>query len=199
MSTPEQNAEQIAANTAAIAGLNAAVNFLVSEFIRPNAQQHQQSLERLERVEGIVEGIAQRLEETITQQQANARQIAQNAEGVTQYRQLLEETRQLVAQNASNIAQGGARHAKEMAEIRASQARNDEQIERLGTVQERLGAFQARNDEHLSRISAAQDRNDEQIARLSTEVQAIAEATRTQLAAIIGNGRRIDRLEQQAS
>lgn len=164
MSTPEQPAQQNAANTDGIAGLNNAVNILVSEFIRPNAQQHQQSLERLERVEGIVEAIAQRLEETITQQQANARQIAQNAEGITQYRQLLEETRPLVAQNASNIAQGSARHDQEMAEIRA-----------------------------------AQDRNDEQIERLSTEVQAIAEASRTQLAAIIGNGRRIDRLEQQAS
>lgn len=171
MSTPAENASQIAANTEAIAGLNNAVNYLVTEFIRPNAQQHQQSLARLERVEGIVESIAQRLEETITQQQANAVQIAQNAEGVTQYRQLLEETRQLVAQNASNIAQDSARHAQEMAEIRASQAHNDEQIAR----------------------------NDEQIARLSSEVQAIAEASRTQLAAIIGNGRRIDRLEQQAS
>ena len=164
MTTPEQNAQQIAANTEAIAELNNAVNFLVTEFIWPNAQQHQQSLERLERVEGIIEAIAQRLEETITQQQANARQIAQNAEGITQYRQLLEETRQLVAQNASNIAQGSARHDQEMAEIKA-----------------------------------AQDRNDQQINRLVTEMEAIAEASRTQLAAIIGNGRRIDRLEQQAS
>lgn len=192
MTTPEQNAQQIAANTEAIAGLNNAVNFLVTEFIRPNAQQHQQSLERLERVEGIVEAIAQRLEETITQQRANAQQIAQNAEGITQYRQLLEETRQLVAQNASNIAQGSARHDQEMAEIRAAQDRNDQQIERLGTTQERSG-------QQIERISVAQSRNDEQIERLSTEVQAIAEASRTQLAAIIGNGRRIDRLEQQAS
>ncbi|MEM6449749.1 MAG: hypothetical protein AAF703_05475 [Cyanobacteria bacterium P01_D01_bin.105] len=164
MSTPEQNAQQIAANTQAITGLNTAINFLVTEFIRPNAQQHQQSLERLERIESIVEAIAQRLEATVTQQQANARQIAQNVEEITQYRQLLEETRQLVAQNASNIAQSNARHDQEMAQIRAAQERNDQQIERLGT-----------------------------------EVQALAEASRTQLAAIISNGRRIDRLEQQAS
>ncbi|MEL7331053.1 MAG: hypothetical protein AAFN12_02335 [Cyanobacteria bacterium J06560_2] len=192
MTTPEQNAQQIAANTDAIAGLNNAVNFLVTDFIRPNAQQQQQSLERLERVEGIVEAIAQRLEETITQQQANAQQIAQNAAGITQYRQLLEETRQLVAQNASNVAQGSARHDQEMSEIRAAQDRNGQQIERLGTAQDR-------NGQQIERISVAQARNDEQIERLSTEVQAIAEASRTQLAAIIGNGRRIDRLEQQAS
>ena len=59
MSPPEQNAEQIAANTQAITDLNQAVNFLVSEFIRPNAQQHMQSLERVERVEVIIEAIVQ--------------------------------------------------------------------------------------------------------------------------------------------
>jgi len=50
MTSPEQNAEQIAANVQAIANLNQSVNFLVSEFIRPNTQQHMQSLERLERL-----------------------------------------------------------------------------------------------------------------------------------------------------
>jgi len=155
MTPPERAAPQKALNTEAIAGLNNAVNFLVSELLSPNAQQHQQSLERLDRVEDIVEVIAQRLEEPITQQQANARQTAQNAEGITQYRQLLEETRQLAWQNASNIAQGSARHDQEMTEVRAAQDRNGQQIERLGT-----------------------------------EVQAITEASRTQLAAIIGNGRR---------
>ena len=185
MTTPEQNAQQIAANTEAIAGINEAMNFLLTEFIRPNLQQHQQSIERMDRhaegmtileqridqlidsLEGVRDIVAQtsrQLAETAQQQQANAQQIAQNAEAITRYDSRLEETRQLVAQNASNIAQGSARHDQEMAEIRA-----------------------------------AQDRNDQQIERISTEVQAIAEASRTQLAAIIGNGRRIDRLEQQAS
>ena len=127
-------------------------------------QRIDQLVDSLEGVRDIVAQTSRQLAETVQQQQANAQQIAQNAEAITRYDSRLEETRQLVAQNASNIAQGSARHDQEMAEIRA-----------------------------------AQDRNDQQIERISTEVQAIAEASRTQLAAIIGNGRRIDRLEQQAS
>lgn len=140
----------IAANTTAMSQLattversheqlNQALNFLLSEFIRSNAQQHLQSIERLERMEGIVEAIAQ-------QQQTSAQQIASNVEAVTQLDGRLEETRQLVAKNASDIAQLGVKV----------------------------------------------DSNADQVA-------ALAETSRTQLAAIISNGRRLDRLEQQAS
>ena len=162
--TPSELQAAIEANTCAIAQLvstseqtNQALNFLVTEFIRPNTQQHLQSMERLERLERIVESTAQQQQAIIDQQTANAQQIAQNAEAVTRYDQRLEETRQLVAQNASTIAQNETRH------------------------------------------SAAMDRIDQQQLRTGQQVEAIAEASRTQLAAIIGNGRRIDRLEQQAS
>ena len=176
--TPEQNAQQIAANTQAIAALNQAVNVLVSEFIRPNAQQHLQSLERLERIENIIEAMA-------TQQQANTQQIAANAEAITRYDQRLEETRQLVAENGSRIAQltvKQERNADQIAQLTVKQNRNADQISELRVLQQE-------STEQLNR----------KLDRLSGEVQAVAEATRTQLAAIIGNGRRIDRLEQQAS
>ena len=158
--TPQELQQAIEANTTAIAQLattvaqtNQGVNFLVTEFIRPNTQQHLQSIEQLERLEGIVEAIAQ-------QQQTNAQQIAANTEAVARldqrleaFDQRLEETRQIVAQNSSMIA-------------------------RLGVK--------------VDRIADKVDSN-------ANQVTAIAEASRTQLAAIIGNGRRIDRLEQQAS
>lgn len=167
MTSPEQNAEQIAANTRAIADLNQAVNFLVSEFIRPNTQQHIQSLERLERIEVIIEAVGQ-------QQQANAQQIASNAEAITQYdarleqydarledtRALLEDTRSIVAENGSQVAQ-------------------------LKVAQQQ--------------VTSQQDRNAQALAELIEENRAFRESQQSQLAAIIGNGRRIDRLEQQAS
>lgn len=159
--------QAIAANTAAIAQLtttaeqtNQAINLLVSEFIRPNAQQARDNYERLERVEGYMVSIAE-------QQQANAQQIAQNAEAITRFDGRLEETRQLVAKNASDIAQ--------------------------------LTVKQDRNADAISRLEATQQANAQQIAQNAQQVIALAEASRTQLAAIIGNGRRIDRLEQQVS
>lgn len=148
--TPDSNAQQIAQ-------LTQAVDVLVSQFIRPNAQQaveNQNSIsqiielidrhanaivqidERLERLEGIVE--------------ANAQQIASNAENGTRFDERLEETRQLVAKNSSDFAQMNT-------ETKAS------------------------------------------LDQLIEENRAFRESQQTQLAAIIGNARRIDRLEQQAS
>lgn len=133
--------------------LNQALNFLVSEFIRPNTQQHLQSMERLERLEGIVESLVQQQQVSVDQIAANARQIASNTESITRFDGRLEETRQLVAKNASDIAQLGVK---------------------------------------VDRIADKVDSNAAQVA-------ALVEASRTQLAGIISNGRRIDRLEQQAS
>lgn len=162
--TPLELQAAIAANAGAISQLattversheqlNQALNFLVSDFIRPNTQQHLQSMERLERLEGIVERIAQQQQVSADQIIANAQQIASNAESITRFDERLEETRQLVAKNASDIAQLGVK---------------------------------------VDRIADKVDSNAEQVA-------ALAEASRTQLAGIISNGRRIDRLEQQAS
>lgn len=162
--TPDQLQQQLAA-------LTSTVNVLVSQFIRPNAQQAQENQQSISQIIDLLDRHAQAmisldesLEQIAQQQQANAdqiaanaQQIAANAEAVTQFDTRLEETRQLVAKNASDIAQMGARH-----------------------------------DQMIAALGVKIDRNAEQVA-------AIAEASRTQLAAIIGNGRRIDRLEQQAS
>ncbi|MEO0852425.1 MAG: hypothetical protein AAFY15_02820, partial [Cyanobacteria bacterium J06648_11] len=155
--TPEELQQQIAA-------LTTALDTVVTQFVRPAAQQsleNQQSIAQLisllDRHAQAMVGIDERLDRVAQQQEANTEAIAAAIERMTAFDGRLEETRQLVAQNASNAAQNEARH------------------------------------------SAAMDRIDAQQQRLGEEVQAIAEATRTQLTAIIGNGRRIDRLEQQAS
>ena len=184
----EANTAAIAQLTATVGQINQALNALVSEFIRPSARQARDNYDRLEQVEGYMVSIAE-------QQQANAQQIAQNAEAATRFDGRLEETRQLVAKNASNIAQ-----------LTVKQDRNDEAISRLETIQEnnanaisRLEATQEGSVSAISRLEATQEANAQQIAQNAQQVIALAEASRTQLAAIIGNGRRIDRLEQQAS
>ncbi|MEN8443375.1 MAG: hypothetical protein ABG776_00015 [Cyanobacteria bacterium J06555_13] len=156
MTTPEELQQQIAA-------LTIVLDTVVTQFVRPSAQQsleHQQSIAQLisllDRHAQAMVGIDERLDRVAEQQAVNTEAIAAAIERMTAFDGRLEDTRQLVAQNASNAAQNEARH------------------------------------------SAAMDHIDAQQRRLGEEV-AIAEATRTQLAAIIGNGRRIDRLEQQAS
>jgi DNA repair ATPase RecN len=176
--TPEQLLQQIverqAINTQAIADLNQSVGFLVGEFIRPNAQQAAANYERLERLEGIVEGIVNQLEETLTLTASNTQAIStltQLAEGQQQrmdaFDSRLEETRSLVADNASQIAQ-----------LRQQQGNSQQQIDQLGI---RVDDLVARSERSLE------------------ETEALKELSRSQLAAIIANGRRIDRLEQQAS
>ncbi|MFK8184011.1 MAG: hypothetical protein AB8B99_11605 [Phormidesmis sp.] len=183
--TPGQNAQNIADLTAAVAATNAAVNGLVSQFIRPNAQQantnretldeviellsrHTQGLlsleqrldqmvDRLESIEGIVAQNAQ-------QQQANNQQIAAIGDRLEQYDQRLEETRAIVAENSSRIAQ-----------------------------------LSVKQDQLLDRIDAQQAETTETLNLLIEENRAFRESQQSQLAAIIGNARRIDRLEQQAS
>ncbi|MEL7330751.1 MAG: hypothetical protein AAFN12_00815 [Cyanobacteria bacterium J06560_2] len=161
----------VVANTAAIDKLTGAVDVLVDRFIRPNAQQHLESMDRLGRIEQILERHAEaiatidlKLDRIADQQTTSAQQIAANTEAITQFDTRLEETRQLVAKNASDIAQMGTRH--------------DRMFERL--------------DARLEQITDKQDAN-------ANQIEALAELSRTQLAAIVGNSRRIDRLEQQAS
>ena len=123
--TPEQNARDIAA-------LTAALNMVVSEFVRPSVQQANANREALDHaVERFTEGLLtleQRLDQIASSLEGirditaqNAQQIAQNAEGVTEYRLLLKETRQLVAKNSSDIAQATT-------EIKAIVNDNAEQI-----------------------------------------------------------------------
>lgn len=165
--TPQEIQQAIAANTNAIGDLNQALNFLVTEFIRPNAQQHLQSLERLDRIEGIAEAITE-------QQQVNTQQIAQNVEAIARFDERLEETRTLVAANGSQIAQLGIK-------VDA----NAVQITRL---KEAVEASRDETESLKETVEASRE-----------ETEALKEITRTQLAGIIGNAQRINRLEQQAS
>jgi len=178
MMTNDELQAAVVANTAAIDKLTGAVNVLVDRFIRPNAQQHLESMERLGRIEQILERHAEviatidlRLDRVADQQTVNAQQIAANTEAITQFDTRLEETRQLVAKNASDIAQMGTRH--------------DQMFERL--------------DERLEIITAKQEANASNITALIEENRAFREAQQAQLAGIIGNGRRLESLEQQAS
>lgn len=154
--TPAELQTAIEANASNIDRLTSAVDILVSQFIRPNAQQAFSNFERLGRIEGVLEAIA-------TQQQANTQKIAVNAdmftaigESIEAFDQRLEATRDLVAQNSSAIAQ-----------LTVKQDQNVNDIADLKVL----------------------------VANMVKENQAFRESQQSQLAAIIGNGRRIDRLE----
>ena len=198
----QQIAEQQAVNTQAIADLNQAVNFLVTEALRPTVQQSSANYEQLGRIESIVESLADRLEDTRTLiasnaeqlattqqlQTTNAQQIAANTEAITAIDQRLiafdsrlEETRALVAENGSQIAQ-----------MRQQQANSQQQLDQIGQQQ-------ANSQQQLDQMGARVDDLIVRSERSLEETEALKELTRSQLAGIIGNGRRIDRLEQQAS
>ena len=221
--TSEQNAQ-------AIAQLTAAVDVLVTQFIRPNAQQANANRESINEVVELLNRHARAIVDIDEQQQVNAQQIAAIGDRLAHFDDRLEETRQLVAKNASNIAQITVkqdrsakqiveitvkqdRNAEQIAEIAVKQDRNAEQIAEIAVKQDRsaeqiaeITVKQDRSAEQIAEITVKQDRNAEQIAELrtaqranATQIEALAEASRTQLAGTIGNGRRIDRLEQQAS
>ncbi|MFK8184012.1 MAG: hypothetical protein AB8B99_11610 [Phormidesmis sp.] len=162
--TPEQNAQDIAA-------LREVVNVLVSEFIRPNAQQHLESMARMERIEKAVD--------------RHSTAISQIDLKLDRFIDALEETRAIVAENAQNSA------------------KNDKQIERLGTkleqYDERLEETRQLVAKNSSDIAQTATRIEASIDKLVEENRAFRETAQTQLTAIIGNARRIDRLEQQAS
>jgi hypothetical protein len=120
-----------------IAQLSNAVDVLVSQFIRPNAQQALANYERIERIEGVVEDSADAIASLTALSEANQQQIAANAESNAQ-----------------------------------SQGR-------------------------LIRIEDLITENGRQVDILIAEGRADRQNARELLAAIIANGRRIDRLEQQ--
>ncbi len=93
--------EQVGTNALAIDRLTSAVDVLVSQFIRPNAQQHLDSMERLDRIEQLLDRHAQaivaidlRLDRVAEQQRANVEQITQNTEGIAELRTMHRETQQ---------------------------------------------------------------------------------------------------------
>ena len=241
--TPERNAQDIAA-------LTQAVNVLVAQFIRPNAQQTNANRETLDRVADLLERHAtglltleERLEDlsgivsqTAQQQQANANQIAAIGDRLEQFDHRLEDTRAIVAENGSRIAQLSVKQDQLLDEQRERSESLDQKIDRLveengsriaqlSTKQDQLLDEQRERSEALDhKIDRLVEENGSRIAQLSTkqdqfineqrerseklsqnlnslveENRAFRESQQSQLAAIIGNARRIDRLEQQAS
>lgn len=73
----------IAANTQAIADLNQTINLLVTEFVRPTAQQAFSNFERLERLESALETLVAQSLVNAEQIEANQQQIASSAENIT--------------------------------------------------------------------------------------------------------------------
>lgn len=172
--TPAELQQAIEANTQSITALSDAVGVLVSQFIRPNAQQSVANQERLDQLTGFVLGNAEaitalsELFETNQQQiAANTAAIAALTERLAAFDNRLEETRSLVANNGSQIAQIGVK-------VDA----NAVQISQIG---DKVDALTERMDAYVQ------------------EGEAFREIQREHLRAIIGNAQRIDRLEQQAS
>ena len=161
-------------NATAITQLTAAVDMLVSQFIHPAVQQADSNRQSLDRVVKLMDRHAEAIVEIDDRLEIVTNQLASVSESLAAFDQRLEETRSLVAENGSMIAQLGVK-----------QTANAEAISRLESTQ-------ADNAEAISRLESTQAEN-------ANQVQALMETSRTQLAAIIGNGRRIDRLEQQAS
>ena len=193
--TPESNARDIAA-------LTSVVDVLVSQFIRPNAQQANANretideiLELLKRQGEVIAGLDIKIDQIATLVQENARAISQLTSTQAEHDQWIQEMRTLQAESNSQMAQ-----------LTVKQDRNADAIEQITIKQDR-------NADAIEQITVKQDRNadviaemgrqgDEQQARLDQLVEenrAFRESQQSQLAAIIGNARRIDRLEQQAS
>lgn len=149
---------------ALIAANTAAINALVTQFIRPNAQQALENQRSISQGVELMNRHAQAILQIDERLAANTQQITAIGDHLEQLDTRLEETRQLVAKNASEIAQLGTKH-----------------------------------DQMFERLDARLDRTDGQINLLIEENRAFRESQQAQLAAIIGNGRRIDQLEQQAS
>ena len=186
--TPESNARDIAA-------LTSAVDMLVSQFIRPATQQANANRETLDEViellnrhaQGLL-GQEQRLDQMIDRLESIEGIVAQNAQQIATTAQQQQVNAQQISQNAEAITAITQR------------------LEQFDTRLEETRQLVAKNSSNIAQLTVKQDRNAEQIAQLrtvqqenATQIEALAETSRTQLAGIIGNGRRIDRLEQQAS
>ena len=187
--TPEEMMQQIAANTQSIEQLTSAVNMLVTQFIRPNSQQAFANFERLERIEGVIETMATRMVTIVDLIQA--------------FDERLEETRSLVAENASRIAQIDTKLDRAAAlieangqQIEASRAETEARIE--ASRAETEARIEASRAETEARIEASKAETEAFIEASRAETEALKELVRSQLSGIIANGRRIDRLEQQA-
>ena len=128
----------------------------------------------------------------LTQAFSELHQLEQVTTTQAQHDLWMREMRTVQAESSSRLAQIDVkwdRTAEQIAQITTKQDRAAEQITQLTINQDEFIEEQRDHSEEFNR----------KLDRLHNEVQALAEASRAQLAGIIGNGRRIDRLEQQAS
>lgn len=168
--TPESNARDIAA-------LTSAVDMLVSQFIRPATQQANANRERLDEVidllnrhaQGLL-GQAQRLDQMIDRLDSIEGIVAQNAQQIAATAQQQQANAQQIALNAEALTAFDQR----LDETRQLVAKNSSDFARMNTE---------------TKVS---------LDRLIEENRAFRESQQSQLAAIIGNARRLERLEQQA-
>ena len=183
-------------------------------------QRLDQMVDRLESIEGIVAQNAQQIAETVQQQRVNTQQIAEVVQQQRVNAQQIAEVVQQQRVNAQQIAETVQQqrvNAQQIAEVVQQQRANAQQIAQNA---EAIIAFDQRLEETRQLVA----KNSSDFARMNTETKAgidhlveenrafreenrifreesraFRESQQSQLAAIIGNARRIDRLEQQAS
>ena len=102
--TPAELQQAIEANTQAIADLNQAVSFLVTEAIRPAVQQAAANYEQLEQLIVIVERNADAISQVQELQAGNSQQTAQNTQAISSLVELVTASQQQIAANAQQIA-----------------------------------------------------------------------------------------------
>lgn len=155
----------------AIAANTAAINALVTQFIQPNAQQALENQRSIAQVIELMDRHARAIVEIDERLEANTQQITANAEQIAAIGDRLEQFDQRLEETRVLVADNGSRMAQ----------------------------LSVKQDQLLDRVDAQQARTTESLNLLIEENRAFRESQQSQLAAIIGNGRRIDRLEQQAS
>lgn len=195
MSSPDASGLTTESNARDIAALTQALDMVVSQFVRPSVQQTNANRETLERVIGLLE--------------RHAEGLLSLEQRIDQLTGSLESVRGIVAQNAQQIASTAQQqhaNAQQISQNAEAIAAITQRLEQFDTRLEETRQLVAKNSSNIAQLTVKQDRNAEQIAALrtvqqrnATQIEALAEASRTQLAGIIDNGRRVDRLEQQAS
>lgn len=155
----------------AIAANTAAINTLVTQFIQPNAQQALENQRSIAQVIELMDRHARAIVEIDERLETNTQQITANAEQIAAIGDRLEQFDQRLEETRVLVADNGSRMAQ----------------------------LSVKQDQLLDRVDAQQARTTESLNLLIEENRAFRESQQSQLAAIIGNGRRIDRLEQQAS
>ncbi|MEL6554882.1 MAG: hypothetical protein AAFQ63_15670 [Cyanobacteria bacterium J06621_11] len=161
-------------NARDIAALTSAVDMLVSQFIRPNTQQANANRKTLDTVINLL--------------QRHAEGLLSLEQRLDKMLDGLESIRGIVAQNAQQIASTAQQQKANAQQI----SQNAEAISRYDAKLEETRQLVAKNSSDIAQLGVKFD-------QMIEENQAFRESQQTHLAAIIANGRRLDRLEQQAS